>query len=104
MRNILHKHMEALTARDAWVPPLTTIVPISVALAAGVESHNAETALLISLGASLLWFGAKAKEAFRHRGHSGIDAIIDELCPTPRRPDAPTMERKWVLLRRRSKK
>lgn len=98
MRNILHKHMEALTAHDAWVPPLTAVIPIAVALVAGVESRNAETALLIGLGAALLWFGAKAKDAFKHRGHSGIDAIIDELCPAPKPPE--TAARAGGLLKR----
>jgi hypothetical protein len=101
LRNILHTHLEALTAKDAWVPPLTLVVPIGVALLAGLESSTAEDFLYVCLGGALLWLAATAKRAFRYRGHEGIDAVIDELRPGTRPPRAwapGVFERLWRSL------
>lgn len=87
LRNILHGHLDALTARDAWVPPLTVVLPIALALVAGVKDGHVEDVLYVSLGAALLWLASKARTAYRCRGHRGIESIIDELRP-PRSPTA----------------
>lgn len=101
LRNILHRHLDALTAKNAWVPPLTLVVPIGVALLAGIQSHGAETFLLVCLGAALLWFLGAAKKALKYRGHRGIDAVIDDLHPG-RRPtpawEPGVFERLWTWL------
>jgi hypothetical protein len=85
LRNILHTHLESLTAKDGWVPPITVIVPIAAALLAGVKNTTVENGLYVALGAALLWLAAKLRTAYRCRGHRGIDSIMDELRP-PRTP------------------
>lgn len=101
MRNILHRHLDALKAKDAWVPPLTTALTITVALLAGIQSPDAEAFLLICLGASMLWFLGTAKKALKCRGHGGIDAVIDDLHPG-RHPtpawEPGIVERLWTWL------
>jgi hypothetical protein len=71
MRNIL----------EQWVAPLTVVLSIVVALIAGVESDRGNDLLLVGLGMSLLWFGHSAKQAWKHRKHSGVDAVIADLKP-----------------------
>ncbi|MFI4989917.1 MAG: hypothetical protein ACHQHO_03240 [Solirubrobacterales bacterium] len=84
MRNILHSHLEALSAKDAWVPPLTVVLPIALALLAGVKDSKVEDVLYVGLGAALLWLAAKARTAYQCRGHRGIDSVIDDLRPARR--------------------
>jgi hypothetical protein len=91
MRNILHSHLEALTAKDAWVPPLTVVLPIALALLAGVKDQKVENVLYVSLGAALLWLAAKARTAYQCRGHRGIDAVIDDLRPPPTPTPTPSL-------------
>jgi hypothetical protein len=81
MRNILHKHLDAMISREQWVAPLTVVLSIVVALIAGVESDRGNDLLLVGLGMSLLWFGHSAKQAWKHRKHSGVDAVIADLKP-----------------------
>jgi hypothetical protein len=101
LRNILNRHLDALTAKNTWVPPLTLVVPIGVALLAGIQSYSAEVFLLICLGAALLWLLTTAKNALKYRGHQGIDAVIDDLHPG-RRPtpawEPGVFERLWTWL------
>jgi hypothetical protein len=83
LRNILYTHLEALTARDRWVPPLTVIVAIGVALAGGIKSHAGKYALVFGLGMAVLWFVYTVRRAWRCRKHAGIDAVIADLRPRP---------------------
>jgi hypothetical protein len=110
LRNILHTHLEALTARDRWVPPLTVIVAIGVALASGVKSHTGKYALVFGLGMSVLWFAYTARKAWQCRKHAGIDAVIAELQPgsavvtRPASSPAPSgySRRLWAAIRGRA--
>jgi hypothetical protein len=101
MRNILHSHLDALTAKDAWVPPLTVVLPIGLALLAGVKDSKVENVLYVGLGAALLWLAAKARAAYRCRGHRGIDAVIDDLRPAGRPPPSTVVFTPEASLRER---
>jgi len=87
LRNILHKHLDALGARDGWIGRLAITLPIGLALAAGIKHQGVEDILIGAFGASLLWLGMGVRTAMENWGHRGIDSIIDEFRP---RPPAPT--------------
>jgi hypothetical protein len=86
MRNILYRHLDALRAREAWIPPLTVVIAIAVALISGVRSHSGRYVLVFGLGMAALWFGWTAKRAYECRKHTGIDAVIADLETKPEPP------------------
>lgn len=81
MRNILHKHVDAIGTRDSWIPPLTVVVAIGVALIAGIKSNFGRYVLVFGLGMAVLWLAYAAKRAWACRKHAGIDAVLDDLRP-----------------------
>jgi hypothetical protein len=92
VRNVLHAHLDAITAQGAWIPPATMLIPIIVALAAGIKSHAGRYVLVFLLGMAVLWLAASVKRALKYRKHGGIDAVIADLRPRPALRQGPLSE------------
>ncbi len=84
VRNILHEHAGALTARQDIIGPFTLVVTILVTLAVGVKAETLTSALLIALGLALFWLGLAIRKAWRFRHYDGVNSIIDSLRPESR--------------------